>query len=475
MSSGEPLADQAPRSTVPAPSYAYRIPTGSYSGATSCASASCHGGNDPSKRGSEYTTWIEHDPHSRAYNALLNEVSQKISRKLVSFRNGKHIPAHEDALCLKCHSLPVEQPSEPSIFTRQGVSCESCHGPAESWRTTHYQPSFFGSSHAEKAEQGMYPTKDLAFRVTMCASCHVGDGSREVNHDLIAAGHPRLMFEYSSYHHHPKYRPHWKETAYGSDFEARAWAIGQVAVARSAVDLLRTRAERSQTKEAPWPELTEYSCYACHKDLNPNRDSWRQLSLSDRPVGALPWGTRTIPVLPALAEHGADLSNGQKQLLTELRRLHEMMELQPADAKQIAAQSRAALAELDGWLRQMQQSAERDSRARPMTRFGPLFHELSDNALSPDGTKFNNLDWDGVVQHYLGLRALQAAGMTESPPLAELRKLLLFPDCFNSPRDSDPAAILKQFQRLRERPAFLPLPRFGGEGRGEGVLGERHP
>ena len=136
----------------------------------------------------------------------------------------------------------------------RGVGCESCHGPAEKWLTAHYQDEFKALSLREKAERyGLYPTKDLAFRVTLCASCHVGDAGREVDHDLIAAGHPRLAFEYTGYHHSPKYLRHWQEKA--PDFDARAWEIGQVACCPR-----RGQATRGagQKPGHAWPELSEY-------------------------------------------------------------------------------------------------------------------------------------------------------------------------------------------------------------------------
>src|SRR5262249_53265920 len=40
-------------------------------GVGSCSAASCHGYNGPKgSKGSEYTTWVTHDPHARAYSVL---------------------------------------------------------------------------------------------------------------------------------------------------------------------------------------------------------------------------------------------------------------------------------------------------------------------------------------------------------------------------------------------------------------------
>ncbi len=221
----------------------YKLPSSTYCGSISCAAASCHGGGRPGRVGSEYTTWIEKDPHSRAYSVLFNDVSRNIARNLQFVaKSDKIIPAHQNALCLKCHALDIDAvplvPADAVSFKSEtgpghaglvlsGVGCENCHGGAGDWLTTHYQPSFLALTTKESGAAGLYPTKDLSFRVAVCARCHVGGSDREVNHDLIAAGHPRLAFEYTSFQRHPNYQPHWKERAFGKDFEARAWVIGQ--------------------------------------------------------------------------------------------------------------------------------------------------------------------------------------------------------------------------------------------------------
>ena len=76
---------------------------------------------------------------------------------------------------------------------------------------------------------GMRPTKDLLARGQACTECHVGLGSTDVNHDLIAAGHPRLNFEYGN--QLAKLPKHWRvedDKARHPDYEAKVWALGQL-------------------------------------------------------------------------------------------------------------------------------------------------------------------------------------------------------------------------------------------------------
>src|SRR5262249_34279668 len=83
-----------------------------------------------------------------------------------------------------------------------------------------------------------------------------------VNHDLIAAGHPRLVFEYSSFL--AAIQKHWSEQEERRrypDLDARAWLIGQAVTAQAALELLSDRTQRI------WPEFAEYDCRACHHNL----------------------------------------------------------------------------------------------------------------------------------------------------------------------------------------------------------------
>src|SRR5262249_32248915 len=140
--------------------------------------------------------------------------------------------------------------------------------------------------------------KSLKSRALICAACHIGNGDKEVDHDLIAAGHPRLSFEFSGYM--GIYAKHWPQSADRgrySDYDAREWLIGQVASAKCAAELLETRAERAKPDDGrkKWPEFSEYGCYACHKslgvsDLKQPAPRWKLVDPRRR-AGEVPWGT----------------------------------------------------------------------------------------------------------------------------------------------------------------------------------------
>src|SRR6185312_4830920 len=98
-------------------------------------------------------------------------------------------------------------------------------------------------------QSGMARLYDIGERALACAGCHVGAPAdpergypvRDMNHDMIAAGHPRLNFDFADYQH--RLTPHWFERnrttgqPAGPAFELQAWLIGKVAHAEAALHL----------------------------------------------------------------------------------------------------------------------------------------------------------------------------------------------------------------------------------------------
>src|SRR5205823_3686488 len=113
-------------------------------------------------------------------------------------------PAHEEQRCLSCHVAPDydvnKPPCDAPYFKTDGVSCESCHGPAQDWLARHHLDAWKNETRAEKNRLGMTDTQSLAGRAQLCARCHVGAAGMDVDHDLLAAGHPRLSFEFAAFH-----------------------------------------------------------------------------------------------------------------------------------------------------------------------------------------------------------------------------------------------------------------------------------
>ena len=277
-------------------------------GSPTCSARSCHGAIEPERDENdlrkcwqnEYTQWAD-DPHANAYRVLFEKCSQDIA-KLLGLKN-----AHEAPRCLACHAAPMlaELPKDdPLVVTEKqfGVGCESCHGSASKWLHEHTSKIWRDKSVDEKWEQyRMVPVGDPVRRARACAGCHVGappakDGlePRDVNHDLIGAGHPRLTFEMGAFqaNMHPHWRPQDKRSPDEKKKaipESRLWTAGQFASAEAALEHLIYRANDNKL---PWPELAEFDCYACHHFLR--EPSWRQtadLRGRSRKPGQAAWGS----------------------------------------------------------------------------------------------------------------------------------------------------------------------------------------
>jgi hypothetical protein len=326
-------------------------------GTASCSARGCHGALEPRQgpdspvRLDEFTKWIAQDPHTQAFAVLADRRSQDIVARL----DGHKGDPTSDARCLACHSNPRLARTGPADgpqneLARQehlfGVGCESCHGSAAKWLEEHTAPAWQNVNQADKERRGMVPVGDVADRTRVCAGCHVGappgpDSAgvpRDVNHDLIAAGHPRLSFEPSAFL--ANLPPHWNPKAKKPKDEAPDWAVGQVVCAQVALKLLAHRA--ASEKKAPWPEFVEYDCYACHHDLQSPSRRQSEAHYRGRQPGALPWGDWyfSVPRLLAVARQEGGLQK-------EIEKLRATMEQPLPHRKQVESQTVAVAAGLE--------------------------------------------------------------------------------------------------------------------------------
>lgn len=315
---------------------------GKYTGPGSCASTTCHGSIVPRSDNrvlqNEYSIWIVKDKHSKAYAALTGPIGERMAKIL-------GIGAAETApRCLACHALDVPQSERGRTFElSEGVSCESCHGPAAGWLGPHTERDW---THQKSLALGMYDTRDLTKRSEKCLSCHLGSDEKSVDHEMIAAGHPDLFFELDTFSDvMPR---HWKEPgepgeAAGTDpwYNVRELTSGQAVQLRQS--LLRL-ASRSHGKI--WPEYSELQCYACHHSLTPPEQSWRQArGYPGRRPGNPPWNPSRYAVFRDVVRQ-LDGENAEK-LDSELSRLGQLMsQLNPdRDAVATSATNSAHLAD----------------------------------------------------------------------------------------------------------------------------------
>ncbi|MFO0952848.1 MAG: multiheme c-type cytochrome [Isosphaeraceae bacterium] len=462
-------------------------------GTRSCSTSSCHGGVRPSADGvpakfpdgrtqfppilrNEYSTWSGADNHSKAYDVLTSERSASIAKKLPAEKTPRELalfpdaakapdgkplgykPAFENERCLACHSTFIETKASTEdtpplrAAIRDGVSCESCHGASDQWIKLHNEPDhwnvgwssnpqFQKANVASKTPLGYIANDDLATRAQNCAGCHIGAKAgvngiplRDVDHDLIAAGHPRLYFEMTSYL--SKMEKHCSATpACRTAMRTSPPASGPSA-----------RLPRRRPPSTSWPtappgprprSTARPGPSSPSSTASPATTTSRTSpggELASTPVTGRPrWGTWHYPMLDVLAAAEAGTLSPIPDALTQLRT--EMLHPSP-DAAKVVELAGTASKELDGWLQQLAGGTYDEARVQ---RLLTAYKELQKPGLLKS--------WDEATQRYLALVPLTQAydSLTGGQPnaswnaeLATLAKILTYPKGFESPVGFDP-------------------------------------
>jgi hypothetical protein len=239
---------------------------GRFVGEGRCGAPTCHGAGLPATEAakrdwhpwkSARTQWntssIDH--HSRAYRTLETEGAKAIAAYM-------GIKATESEKCLICHA-PAAPTVEGSTHIRnEGVTCEHCHGPAESWLKPHVERDW-KSHRAEYAGRGFYDDSNLLLRARKCASCHV-----DIDHEIVAGGHPPLQFEMVAYAQIMKHWDDQKLAINSFTIDPTLWALGQVTGLRRSLTMLSDRAGNGNYQSiGKVPHFQSGNCYQCHHKL----------------------------------------------------------------------------------------------------------------------------------------------------------------------------------------------------------------
>ncbi len=183
-------------------------------GSQTCSSSSCHGG--AGEKSKQFTIWSTHDfHHARPYATLETARSERLAEVL------KIGNPTQSARCTVCHAPFATVPSERlghEVQISEGISCESCHGPAENWIRSHTRPDY---THADRVTAGMRDLKNLYVRANTCVACH-----QNIDPEIHAAGHPELIFEMDG--QSVTMPRHWRET----NSSAQIWFVSQAVAAR---------------------------------------------------------------------------------------------------------------------------------------------------------------------------------------------------------------------------------------------------
>ena len=185
-------------------------------GAASCANSSCHGGGG--EKQNQFLVWSLKDFHSQRPFATLATARAKQIADALEIKDPT-----ADSRCTTCHAPLHEVPENlrgENFNVSEGVSCESCHGPAENWLRSHTRADY---TRADRTAAGMHDLKNLYVRANTCVACH-----QNVDADILKAGHPEFVFELDGQSvAEPK---HWGAEKNGNG--AQAWLIGQAVALR---------------------------------------------------------------------------------------------------------------------------------------------------------------------------------------------------------------------------------------------------
>lgn len=243
---------------------------GHYVGVASCAGSTCHGRSEadgPIVRQDELMTWQnESSPsgaHSRAWRVLAEPRAREIAQRL-GIGEATSAP-----MCLGCHATPVQAGERgPRFQLSDGVGCESCHGAASGWLSSHYA---VGASHAANISHGMTPLENPQARAAVCLDCHYGSAEpgRFVNHRIMAAGHPRIAFEldlFSTLQQHHDVDADYIQRK-GRPSGLQTWAVGQAMALERSLGLF---ANPERGTEGVFPEFYFFDCHTCHRRISDN-------------------------------------------------------------------------------------------------------------------------------------------------------------------------------------------------------------
>lgn len=277
-------------------------------GVSSCAGSTCHGhsvADGTPVRQDELRLWQEESSpggaHSRAYRVILEPRGQGIIRRL-----GLDAPGVQRE-CLGCHASPG------STKVADGVDCETCHGAAGSWISTHYT---VGATYRRDVSQGMTDLVSPRARARVCLDCHLsGDGQGQfIYHRIMAAGHPRISFELDLF---STLQQHWDEDAdYAQRKGARTnnmrmWAVGQAEAVNRSLALFT---EPGKGMDGIFPEFTFYDCHSCHRQITDGDEAHvTAVPNPGRPIhlGMPPYQDENIIMLLAAARVAAPDLAGQ--------------------------------------------------------------------------------------------------------------------------------------------------------------------
>lgn len=205
-------------------------------GEPSCSSSSCHGGGTGRN---EAVIYNRKDRHAISYGILAKGTSLRIAETL-----GIVGDPSKASQCNVCHAPMQGVPPEriaPGVKVDVGVSCESCHGPAENYLRFHTRPD---ANFQQIVSAGLRDMNSIYGRANVCVACHLN-----LDEPIRKAGHPELYFELDG--QCMAQPPHYTDVRPG--LGPRSWLTGQAAALREMS--WKLAAKREDPLVARWKSL----------------------------------------------------------------------------------------------------------------------------------------------------------------------------------------------------------------------------
>lgn len=139
--------------------------------------------------------WWASDPHARTAQPFFDRAAKNVKIALLyGVKVGSMTKGNQ--VCMDCHGTVASGSESFDVF--DGVSCESCHGPAKDFLEPHKEgDKALGTrrpGYVNALSQGMVELKNLKTRAQTCTGCHFITDTR-----LLSSGHPSgKSFDYTA-------------------------------------------------------------------------------------------------------------------------------------------------------------------------------------------------------------------------------------------------------------------------------------
>lgn len=152
-------------------------PTSRFKTLAAAACQRCHG---------DQHAWWYSDPHYASIEPFLEKAAKNVQiARLYGLQTGRL--TRGDQLCMDCHGTVASGSEKRTV--QDGVSCQSCHGPAADYLEPHQEGDkslgLQRPGYRKALQLGMVELEDLSKRAATCTGCHYITDPR-----LLSAGHP---------------------------------------------------------------------------------------------------------------------------------------------------------------------------------------------------------------------------------------------------------------------------------------------